>query len=724
VAGLPASGCLADETIVALLGRQLSAVQLQAAERHLASCAECRQILADAAYGALDSQPQQPDESREHARVAHEAPPAPGQVLSGKYRLERLIGRGGMGVLYEARQLELGQRVAIKLMQDCGSQAAVRFLREARISARLSGPAFPRIYDLGRQPGGAPYLVLELLEGEDLARTLARGPLPLATALDYLQQLCEALREPHAAGIVHRDLKPANLFLVPRRAGPAQLKILDFGISKQLTEAGGEPGLTATHSLLGSPLYMSPEQLADSKSVDLRTDIWALGVIAYQLLSGQLPFVASSLPALCAAISHAVPVPPSRLRPELPAALDALLLQCLEKRPEDRIASVEELSLGLAALSAPGMGDTAARPSPLTARRSLAVLGFEELSAPGQESWLSTALVQLFAAALMSQPELRLVALERVAQTRRELGLGVLSYVRPDALRQLDLALRVDLVLLGSFLRQPEQRLKLQLLVKSTRDGETLVSAIEEGHESNLYEMTERAAARVRLRLGLELPAAAERQNAQRRLPADEVAARHYAEGLLELYRQRPARALPLLVTAAELAPAAPLVHIALARAADAAGRDSARAPAPSARGRWPVCSGERRAWRWRRSTTPRCGNGRRPSRSTRRCSRCTRTSSTMACSWRGCRCTPASPRPRWARSRSCTRCRRSLPVTRASTWKRRAPPMACRTIAAAWPPHSAPRPAAARARTGRWWRARNTSWASRTCTLAMRSWA
>ena len=602
VLGDPASVCLADETIVAFLGRQLSDAQLQFAERHLGSCAQCRQVVADAAYAALDStdrasgshasgraapQPGATPSGFEGLAQPHDLP-APGAVISGKYRLESLVGRGGMGVLYAARHLELGQRVAIKLMQERDPRAVLRFLREARIHARLESPHIPRIYDLGRLPNGSPYIAMEFLEGEDLGRVLARGPLPVPTALDYLQQVCAALREPHAAGIVHRDLKPANLFLVANGTGGCNLKVLDFGISKYLAEDSAEPGFTATHSVLGSPLYMSPEQLADSKNVDLRTDLWSLGVIAYQLLSGQLPFSGSSLPALCMSIRHAAPPPPSALRPELPRALDAVVLQCLEKRPEDRIASVGELSSALVRATSPEAAP-APRSSSLAARRSLAVLGFEDLTAPGSESWLSAAIVQLFSAALMSQRELRLVAPERVAQARRDLRLGVLEYARPDALQQLDLALCVDLVLFGSFLRTvsvPDPRLRLQLLVKSARDGETLLSCIEEGQESNLYEMTERAAARLRERLGLELPGAGERDNAKKLLPESAVAARHYAEGLLELYRQRPARALPLLTTAAELAPEAPLVRIALARAADGAGRDEqARASAERALG-------------------------------------------------------------------------------------------------------------------------------------------
>jgi serine/threonine-protein kinase len=358
------SDCPGEETLAAFVGGVLPPVRLAPVEAHLAGCAACRGVVADAAYGAEETKP---GPAGQHSRdeyhsVAtthrlggggeHDAPPPEvGDRIAGKYLVERRLGSGGMGVVIAARHIELGQRVAIKILHRRGEAVTARFLREARICARLASDHIPRVFDVGRLDNGAPYIVMEYLVGEDLGRLVARGPLVKADAVGYLLDACAALSAAHAAGIVHRDLKPANLFLTTRSDGRPVAKVLDFGISKSSAAeeevAPLEGALTSTGTMLGSPLYMSPEQIRARKDVDARTDIWALGVILYELLTGRQPFRAPTLAAAAVAIAVEAPTPPSRLQAELPPALDAVILRCLEKEPRARFQSVDALAKAL-----------------------------------------------------------------------------------------------------------------------------------------------------------------------------------------------------------------------------------------------------------------------------------------------------------------------------------------------------------------------------------------
>ncbi|HVY48263.1 MAG TPA: serine/threonine-protein kinase, partial [Minicystis sp.] len=239
--------------------------------------------------------------------LARRGLPAIGDVVAGKYRVDEIVGEGGMGVVLGATHLELGRRVALKFLSPAAapsSDAVPRFLREARAMAALEGEHVARVIDVGALPTGAPYIVMERLVGVDLERELARrGRFPVAEAVDSVLQACEALAEAHAAGIVHRDLKPSNLFRAMRPPGEPIVKVLDFGISK--LAAGAQPaaaGVTTTGGgPIGSPRYMSPEQIR-GHGVDRRTDVWALGVVLFELLAARSPLAADSFPALYAAI--------------------------------------------------------------------------------------------------------------------------------------------------------------------------------------------------------------------------------------------------------------------------------------------------------------------------------------------------------------------------------------------------------------------------------------
>jgi serine/threonine-protein kinase len=272
-----------------------------------------------------------------------------GAVLAGKYRVERVLGQGGMGVVVEATQLDLERRVALKFLRQATMSettvALARFEREARAVARLRGAHVVQIYDVGRLEHGEPFIVMELLHGEDLSKVLDREQrLSIATAVDYVLQACEAMAEAHVAGVVHRDLKPANLFLTRGPDGRPIVKVLDFGISKLL--AAETTSANLTNGVLGSPLYMSPEQLSSSKSIDYRTDIWSLGTILYELITGQAAFHAEGLPQICTRVMLGEP---EALGSEhrVPLGLQAAILGCLAKAPEARHPSVADLALAL-----------------------------------------------------------------------------------------------------------------------------------------------------------------------------------------------------------------------------------------------------------------------------------------------------------------------------------------------------------------------------------------
>jgi serine/threonine-protein kinase len=276
---------------------------------------------------------------------------ASGVLLAGKYRVERTIGEGGMGVVLSATNEALRQRVAIKLLRSgalANAKALGRFEREARAAASLRSEHVARVLDVGKLDDGRPYMVMEYLEGQDLGDVIDHGAeLAVGDAVDYVLQACEAVAEAHASGIIHRDLKPKNLFLTQSVHGRPLVKVLDFGISKIEDEAE-DMSLTRTTEIIGSPSYMSPEQLRASKQVDVRTDIWALGVILFELLTKSLPFQATTVTELVAVVLTD-PLPDLRVvRPDVPPELAAAVGKCLEKKRDDRFASVADLVRAIA----------------------------------------------------------------------------------------------------------------------------------------------------------------------------------------------------------------------------------------------------------------------------------------------------------------------------------------------------------------------------------------
>lgn len=276
--------------------------------------------------------------------------PQIGEVIAGKYRLDKVAGEGGMGIVYLAEHLVLKQRVAIKvLLPDAAtSEAQVeRFAREARAAAKINSEHVARVLDAGSLTSGAPFLVMEYLEGCDLDELLElQKALPVTEVVDYLLQALEGLAHAHAANIVHRDLKPANLFLACRPDGTSAIKVLDFGISKSQGKAE-DKRLTGQH-VLGSPVYMSPEQLRNATNIDARADIWSIGVVGYELLTGTPPFDGDGVGEIFAAILEKSPVPLTQHNPKIPEELSNILAKCLRRDPDARWQDAGQLARALA----------------------------------------------------------------------------------------------------------------------------------------------------------------------------------------------------------------------------------------------------------------------------------------------------------------------------------------------------------------------------------------
>jgi eukaryotic-like serine/threonine-protein kinase len=270
-------------------------------------------------------------------------------MLLGKYRVESTLGFGGMGLVLKAHNVDLGQDVAIKILREdvqIGEDNIARFVREAKNAVKLKSEHVARIRDVGKFDDGRPYMVMELLEGLDLGKLLLdAGRIGTQRAVDLVLQACDAIGEAHSLGIVHRDIKPTNLFVAKRPDGTDIIKVLDFGISKA-AQGNAEMVLTQTQSMLGTPAYMSPEQMRSARTVDPRSDIWSIGCVLYEAVEGHPPFEASNFAELCVMVATEDPAPLEQA-PEL----GGVLMRCLAKNIEDRYQNIAELAADLAPMS-------------------------------------------------------------------------------------------------------------------------------------------------------------------------------------------------------------------------------------------------------------------------------------------------------------------------------------------------------------------------------------
>jgi serine/threonine-protein kinase len=271
-----------------------------------------------------------------------------GRVLGGRYRLLARLGQGGMGTVYRATHTLMDKPVALKILRGelaTDAEAVARFHREARSASRLDHDHCIRVTDFGQSDDGLLFLVMELLDGHSLSHITRRGPVPAARAAAIGVAVAEALAHAHEAGIVHRDLKPDNIFLARRAKGREIVKVLDFGLAKLASDSALGPSITRDGTVFGTPEYMAPEQ-AEGEKLDGRTDVYALGVILYQLVCGEVPFKSSNFVALLTKQVSEEPTPPRDRRPdlEIPPGLELIIMRCLSKRREDRYATAGEIA--------------------------------------------------------------------------------------------------------------------------------------------------------------------------------------------------------------------------------------------------------------------------------------------------------------------------------------------------------------------------------------------
>jgi eukaryotic-like serine/threonine-protein kinase len=499
---------------------------------------------------------------------------APGDVLAGRYEVVRLLGRGGMGEVYEVDDHELRVRVALKTIRtDRPSPLmVVRFRRELYLARQVTHPNVCRVYDLGHHRGQL-FLTMELLVGETLARRLARDKqLSPAEVLPLVRQIASAIDAAHAAGVVHRDLKPGNVVLVGSRA-----IVTDFGIA----HAVGDPfhQLSQVCRMIGSPDYMAPEQVAGDP-VTPAADVFALGAVIYEMVTGVRPFRGAHGREL---------VPPCQHVPELDPRWSAAIMRCLAPVAAQRFACAADavqalevarkprgikLAATCAALVVAGavawrVADARAE-APVEGRRSIAIVGFKNLSLRPDTAWLSSAVAESLTVDLAAGEQLRTISGEDVAHARSDLALPDADDYSPDTLQHLRDVTGADFVVVGSYLAfgaDKHERLQLSVRVQDTRTGATVVRISDSATIGEVLELVHRDGERLRAGMGIESAAPIDGRAALAALPAGSEALRRFCAGLAKLRELDAQAARVLFEEAAALEPTNAMIHAQLAEA-------------------------------------------------------------------------------------------------------------------------------------------------------------
>lgn len=526
----------------------------------------------------------------------------PGTVLADRYRVLRPLGRGGMGEVVEALDQELGEHVALKFLRPelhADPVASERFRREIKLARKVTHPNVCRVFDVGHAEVDGrhvTFLSMQLLTGETLAQRLARlGRLTTAEVLPLLRQLTAGLAAAHEAGVVHRDFKPSNVMLLPG-SGEERAVITDFGLAR----GHGTDASVSTHAgdLVGTPAYMAPEQV-EGKEITTATDVYALGVVLYEMLTGSLPF-GGDTPFECALRRLREPPPPPRtLAPDLEPRWETIVLRCLARDPRDR-PPVETIVPALAGTTRPGVRLTRHRRRALwiaaatagvavatgllawrglaargrrsegPGRPAVAVMGFSNLARGTDTAWLGNAFAETLGSELAASQKLRQVSGEEVARLRADLGLAEVSTLAPATLARVRALTGADLVVAGTYLVNPgpegNRAISLQVSVQETLRGDRVGGFREEGAEQNLFDLIGRAGTRLREELAGSAGGAAT-ATLGASFGGSQQAARLYSDGLARLREFDVQAARELLEEAARLAPEAPLVHLALADA-------------------------------------------------------------------------------------------------------------------------------------------------------------
>jgi len=542
---------------------------------------------------------------------------APGDVLSGRFRVERFIARGGMGEVYAARDSTLGGEIALKTIRPeiaLHRTANQRFLREIQLARKVTHPNICRIFDLFQHtPSGeaAPisFVTMELLKGETLDERLARGgAFSIDGALPIVTQMVAALSAAHAAGVVHRDFKSGNVMLLDAGASAARVVVTDFGLAYSVSaaDASDSAPVSLAGEILGTPGYMAPEQL-EGGTVTPAADVYALGVVLYEMITGKRPFAENTL-AVTPIRSSSGLTPPREIVPGLPAAWNDTILRCLARSPQDRFAGADAVLRALTAPAAPARrarnlaaaGVVAAlalaaigtalwhrSAIPVTAsgeavpagqmRPTVAVLGFRNLAGRDDSDWLSAALAEMLSAELATGTELRAIPGETIYRMKADLELADADSYGGETLARIRENLGSDLVVSGSYVAVgggDAAELRVDIRLQDARAGETIAVITETGRTAALFELVARCGGQLRQRIGVNSnPAAVASVRAS--LPESPAAARLYTEGLTRLRRLDALGARELLEQAIEAEPEFALAHSALAATWAALGYDN-----------------------------------------------------------------------------------------------------------------------------------------------------
>jgi eukaryotic-like serine/threonine-protein kinase len=549
----------------------------------------------------------------------------PNDLVAERFRITRFLARGGMGEVYEAEDIELHERVALKcirgeLLDD--AKSLDRFKREVHLARKVTHPNVCRVFELFRQsastaggtPGGSVvFVAMELLEGETLADFLRRQPrLSVEVAAPIAQQMAAGLGAAHAAGVLHRDFKPGNVLLVAKAKG-VRAVVTDFGLALRSSQGISDPAsVTGTGEVMGTPAYMSPEQV-EGKDLTPASDVYSLGLVLYQMVTGARAFEGNTPLAVAVRRLKENPAPPRTLVPDLDPRWDAVILKCLEREPAARFQDAEEVAdalrgetrhigrwsfeprVVLAALAlvlaivvgavlipgirhrAPAANGIAATIQSMTVRPSVAVLPFRNLSGRADTDWVSTAVPEMLTAELAAGGKLRTFPGENIARASTDLKLTGVQTLASDTLRHFREYVGSDYVVLGSYLDQgsasPAQ-VRIDLWMQDAKTGEIAATVSEKGSESELDDLATRAGADLRQKLGVGEVTPADAALVRASLPSGSEAVRLYSEGLAKLRVADALAARDLLEQAVAADPNYALGHSALADAWAALGYD------------------------------------------------------------------------------------------------------------------------------------------------------